>query len=116
MTGDRARNRESVALRAAFLASFGAVLGPSAAPAQDADAAMGENIAQEYCIRCHDVGPDGPFKMDPPSFAAIAKYRTPEQIRERIVTPIHAAMPRYVDYMIGNNIGDMVAYIVSLEE
>lgn len=84
--------------------------------AQDASVSMGRDIAEEYCSACHDVGPGGPFKLDPPSFAAIARFRSEDQIRDRIIRPIHNDMPRYTDYMIGNNIEDMVAYILSLEE
>lgn len=84
--------------------------------AQEGNITMGRQIAEEYCVSCHDVDPGGAFKQEPPSFAAIAIYRSPEQIRERIVTPIHAATPRYAEYMIGGNIDDMVAYIASLEE
>ncbi len=87
-----------------------------AAFAQDGNATMGKQIAEEYCSACHIIERDGPFKLEPPSFAAIAVYRTREQIRARIVRPIHAEMPRYTDYMIGGNIDDMVAYITSLEE
>lgn len=84
--------------------------------AQEGNVRMGQQIAAEYCVECHNVDPGGSFKLDPPSFAAIAKYRSSDQIRQRIVTPIHADMPRYIDYMIGGNIDDMVAYILSLEE
>jgi mono/diheme cytochrome c family protein len=86
------------------------------AAAQDGNVTMGRQIAEEYCASCHMVEPDGPFKQEPPSFAAIAVYRSPDQIRARIVQPIHADMPRYSDYMIGGNIDDMVAYIASLEK
>ena len=89
---------------------------PVAAPAQEAGVAMGKSIAEEYCVTCHDISPEGPFKLEPPSFAAIAKYRSEGQIRARILRPIHDAMPHYSDYMIGGNIDDMVAYIVSLGE
>ncbi|WP_372573536.1 c-type cytochrome [Ruegeria jejuensis] len=88
----------------------------SALSAEEGNVEMGRDIAEEYCVQCHDVSESGPFKMDPPSFAAIAKYRSEEQIRHRIEQPIHEDMPRYTEYMIGGNIGDMVAYIVSLEE
>ena len=84
--------------------------------AQEGNITMGRLIAEEYCVSCHNVDPGGAFKQDPPSFAAIAIYRSTEQIRARIVQPIHAAMPRYTEYMIGGNIDDMVAYIASLEE
>jgi mono/diheme cytochrome c family protein len=86
----------------------------SASSAQEASSEMGKDIAEEYCVQCHNVDPNGPFKLDPPSFAAIATYRSKEQIRQRIVTPIHDSMPSYTEYMIGQNIDDMVAYIVSL--
>lgn len=86
------------------------------AMAQEGNITMGRQIAEEYCVSCHNVDPGGAFKQEPPSFAAIAIYRSPEQIRQRIVTPIHAAMPRYTEYMIDGNIDDMVTYIASLEE
>ena len=83
--------------------------------AEEASLEMGKNIADEYCVQCHNVEPNGPFKMEPPSFAAISKYRSKDQIKQRIIMPIHESMPRYTDYMIGGNIDDMVAYIMSLE-
>jgi hypothetical protein len=51
-------------------------------------------IADEYCSRCHNIEPDGPFKLETPSFAAIAKYRSAEQVRRRIITPFHERTPR----------------------
>ena len=86
------------------------------AKAQDGNVTMGRQIAEEYCVTCHMIDRGGPFKQEPPSFAAIAVYRSPDQIRARIVQPIHSDMPRYIDYMIGGNIDDMVAYIASLED
>ena len=87
----------------------------SSLSAQEASLEMGKDIADEYCVQCHSVEPNGPFKMEPPSFAAIAKYRSKYQIRQCIIMPIHESMPRFTDYMIGGNIDDMVAYIASLE-
>jgi len=98
------------------LATFMLMTSASSATAQDGDLEMGRMIADEYCSRCHNIEPDGPFKLETPSFAAIAKYRSAEQVRRRIITPIHERMPRYKDYMIGGNIDDMVAYIMSLED
>ncbi|MBO6885523.1 MAG: cytochrome c [Marivita sp.] len=95
------------------LALFLTVLS-GAATAQDGNVTMGQQIAEEYCVACHVIDRGGPFKLEPPSFAAIAVYRSAEQIRARIEQPIHAAMPRYTQYMIGGNIDDMVAYITSL--
>ena len=80
------------------------------------DVNMGRDIAEEYCVQCHNIDPGGPFKLDPPGFAAIAKFRSEQQIRSRIENPIHQDMPRYSEYMIGGNIDDMVAYIISLED
>ena len=77
---------------------------------------MGRQIAEEYCVSCHDIGAGGAFKQSPPSFAAIAIYRSRPQIKMRILAPVHGAMPDYSDYMIGNNVDDMVAYNASLEE
>jgi cytochrome c2 len=44
------------------------------------DAAEGEKLGREWCTRCHNVEPGGSFKQYPPSFTAIAVYRSPEQI------------------------------------
>ncbi|NNE48438.1 MAG: cytochrome c [Rhodothermales bacterium] len=94
---------------------FCALLG-SGAIAEIGDIEMGRTIADEYCSRCHNIEPNGPFKQDPPSFAAIAKYRSAQQVKRRIIRPIHEEMPRYLEYMIGGNIDDMVAYIMSLDD
>jgi len=99
-----------------LLSIFWVVTSVSSSFAQDADIEMGRMIADEYCSRCHNIQPKGPFKLETPSFAAIAKFRSAEQVWERIVRPIHARMPNYTEYMIGGNIKDMVAYIMSLED
>ncbi len=89
----------------------------SAAWAQDIE--KGRKIAESYCSRCHDVGPDGKMKQDPPSFAAIAVYRSPDQIYARILAP-HVPMPKVVfswDWMVSRvSVEDVVAYIVSLDK
>ena len=60
----------------------------AAAPAAaDGDPAKGAEIARELCVSCHNVEPGGPFKLMPPSFAAISAYRTDEQIFARIMFP-----------------------------
>ena len=84
--------------------------------AQEGNLEIGRMIADEYCSRCHNIEPDGPFKLETPSFAAIAKFRSKEQVHNRIVMPLHDKMPRFTEYMIGGNIDDMVTYIMSLEE
>jgi mono/diheme cytochrome c family protein len=108
--------RPNIACRWLSLATFLLMTSPSSSTAQDGNLEMGRLIADEYCSVCHNIQPTGPFKLETPSFAAIAKYRSVEQVRRRIVTPIHQRMPRYKDYMIGGNIDDMVAYIMSLEK
>ncbi len=81
------------------------------------DIANGAASAEEWCAACHDVSPDGAFKEYPPSFAAIAVYRSPEQILWRIqVPPEHARMPRLGYILDKQTIRDLVAYIVSLEK
>jgi len=82
----------------------------------EGDAAMGEEIARESCVRCHNVEPGGAFKEHPPSFAAIAVYRSDEQIYGRIVfPPLHAAMPQIGYLLTPDNVEHLVAYIRSLE-
>jgi mono/diheme cytochrome c family protein len=85
------------------------------------DPVAGEKLAREYCTRCHDIGRGGAFKKYPPSFASIAVYRSEEQIYARIVFPtLHSAsspMPEFAQTLLDpRNIGDLVAYIVSLEK
>lgn len=82
----------------------------------EGDVATGEEIARESCVRCHNVDADGPFKEHPPSFAAIAVYRSEEQIFGRIMfPPLHSSMPQ-LGYMLSpDNVEHLVAYIRSLE-
>ncbi|MEX0277634.1 MAG: cytochrome c [Ruegeria sp.] len=102
-------------VRYSALLTVGLLVGIPAHHAEAGDIEMGRSIAEEYCVQCHSIGADGKFKMDPPSFAAIAKFRSQQQIKQLIESPRHQDMPRYSDYMISGNIDDMVAYIVSLE-
>lgn len=77
----------------------------------------GRALAEEWCVRCHNIDPDGPFKLQPPSFAAIAVYRSKQQIYARIAIPsIHSGMPQVAYVLTPENILDLVAYIVSLEK
>ena len=82
----------------------------------EGDVAIGEEIARESCVRCHNVEPDGAFKEHPPSFAAIAVYRSEEQIYGRIMfPPLHSTMPE-IGYMLSpDNVEHLIAYIRSLE-
>ena len=89
----------------------------AAAPAAaDGDPAKGAEIARELCVSCHNVEPGGPFKLMPPSFAAISVYRTDEQIFARIMfPPLHAGMPEIGGKLTPFNVAHLVAYIRSLE-
>jgi mono/diheme cytochrome c family protein len=95
----------------AFLA--GITLVPSHVRGQG-DPEVGQDLAADWCSRCHDIGREGQMKQEPPSFAAIAAYRSAEQIRSKIMVP-HTGMPE-VAQVLGLNVDDLVAYIVSLEE
>jgi len=82
----------------------------------EGDPAIGKQLAHETCIRCHNVEPGGTFKQQPPSFAAIAVYRSEEQIYGRIVfPPLHAGMPQLGYLLTPDNVKHLVAYIQSLE-
>lgn len=79
------------------------------------EAEAGGLLAEQYCARCHDVGPDGAFKQMPPSFAAIAVYRGDDQIWNRIMFPVHTGMPQMWEFLEPENVGHVTAYIRSLE-
>ena len=88
-----------------------------AAPAAAAqDAARGADLAGQSCTGCHHVAPGGPYKMYPPSFAAIATYRARDQIIARIwMPPLHSNMPTGVYDLTADDVDDLVAYITSLD-
>ncbi len=82
----------------------------------DGDPAVGASLARQKCARCHDVEPDGAFKLYPPSFASIAVFRSDEQIFGRIMfPPLHSSMPQIGYFLTPDNVEHLVAYIVSLE-
>ncbi|MGI9425096.1 MAG: c-type cytochrome [Hyphomicrobiaceae bacterium] len=83
----------------------------------DGSPAAGAKLAQKWCAKCHNVAPDGPFKLQPPSFAAVAVYRSKDQIYGRIAYPnIHTGMPQLSFILTPDGIEDLVAYITSLEK
>ena len=92
------------------------ILLAGAASAQpQGNATNGRELAAKWCSGCHDIGPDGAFKQQPPSFAAIAVYRSSERIWATIMAPaMHPGMPELVQ-ILGLNAADLTAYIVSLE-
>ena len=104
-------------LRTVFLlAGFLTVAGPTLTYAAG-DRATGAELAREKCSRCHNVEPDGPFKLHPPSFASIAVFRSQDQIFGRIMfPPLHSSMPQIGYMLTPDNVDHLVAYIVSLEK
>ena len=83
----------------------------------EGSAAEGAEIAKKWCARCHDISSDGPFRLQPPSFAAIAVYRSMDQIYGRIAYPnVHTGMPQLSYVLTPEGIKHLVAYIVSLEK
>ena len=113
------KGREKMRIgRLAFtgLALISFVVAPGFAQAEG-DQDNGAELAAEWCERCHDIQPDGAFKQHPPSFTAIAIYRSEDQIYGRIaISPIHSIMPQMGYVLTTDNINDLVAYIVSLEK
>ncbi len=102
-------------LLAAFFLSLGVI--PADLAMAEGDAMTGQNLAKDWCARCHDISADGPFKQTPPSFASIAVYRAPDDIRWRIQYPAeHANMPRLGYFLDTEDLDHLVAFIVSLEE
>jgi mono/diheme cytochrome c family protein len=101
----------AVALAAIGAAAAGAALA-------EGDTAAGAALAREHCARCHDVEPDGPPKLYPPSFAAIAWYRTRDQIWARTMFPaLHSAMPQVAPWLFSDeDMDDLIAYVVSLDK
>ncbi|MCP4319009.1 MAG: cytochrome c [Hyphomicrobiales bacterium] len=80
------------------------------------DPAKGKVLAQEWCTRCHNIKPSGPFKQYPPSFTSIAVYRSSKQIYGRIMfPPLHSNMPEISYVLTPGNVDNLVAYIMSLE-
>jgi mono/diheme cytochrome c family protein len=104
------RHDLSAALSAFIVLTIGAT-----APAA-ADAASGKAVAQEMCARCHNIEPGGAFKQRPPSFQAIAIYRTADDIWSRIISPNpHSNMPDVQWSLTPDQVQDLVAYITSLD-
>lgn len=88
-----------------------------AADVAGGDAAKGRELARELCARCHNVEAGGAFKQHPPSFAAIAVFRSKEQIFGRVMyPPLHTGMPQLGYQLNPDNVQHLVAYIASLEE
>lgn len=81
-----------------------------------ADAVEGEDLAAEYCARCHDITAAGAPKTWPPSFASIAWFRADDQIHARILFPnLHTPMPAWQNWLAPDEITSLVDYIRTLE-
>lgn len=102
----------------AVLAALASVLMSTGAYSQTkGDPVNGAKLAAEWCAKCHDIGADGVFKQYPPSFASIAVYRSEDYIFSRVAfSPVHTGMPQMSYVLKHEEIGDLVAYIVSLEK
>ena len=98
-----------------FLLALSFTASPAWAQAEG-DPGRGQALAQEQCARCHDITKGGAFKQMPPSFQAIAIYRTKPDIWSRIIAPSpHAAMPDMTWTLTADQVQDVLAYIVSLD-
>lgn len=95
---------------------FAILLAAPSAQADPGDTARGRTIAEQQCARCHDIAKGGAFKKMPPSFQAIAIYRTEPDIWSRIIAPSpHAAMPEMTWALTPQEVQDVLAYILSLD-
>jgi mono/diheme cytochrome c family protein len=84
--------------------------------AAEGDAAAGYELAKQNCARCHNIEPGGAFKQRPPTFQAIAVYRSDPDIWSRIISPSpHSGMPEVMWDLSPNEVQDLVAYITSLD-
>lgn len=92
---------------------IGLLITPQAVWAEG-NAATGRVLANQWCSRCHNIEPNGEMKQQSPSFAAIAVYRSRDYIWTNIMVP-HSDMPE-IAQILGLNVNDLVAYIVSLEK
>jgi mono/diheme cytochrome c family protein len=103
-------------MRAVRLAVLAALMPLAGSPALAADAAKGLELATANCARCHDIAKGGAFKQSPPSFQAIAIYRTGMDIWGRIISPSpHSGMPNVAWTLTSEEVQDLLAYIVSLD-
>ncbi len=81
-----------------------------------ADTSAGRKLAEQWCAKCHNIEIGAPFKLNPPSFAAIAAYRTSDVILGKIITPaMHSGMPDTLWTLQREDFENLVAYITSLE-
>jgi len=86
----------------------------SAAAAQDV--AYGRALAEQHCVRCHDIDDGGAMKTYPPSFDSISIFRSRDQIESRIaLSTLHSPMPDWGSFLDREQIRALTDYVVSLE-
>lgn len=80
------------------------------------DTAAGYKLAQENCVRCHNIDRGAGFKMRPPSFQSIAIYRSADDVWARIIAPLpHSGMPETQWSLTPEEVKSLLAYITSLD-
>jgi cytochrome c len=96
---------------AAMLVSL--LLTSVAAHSAGPDTSKGSQLAGQWCASCHITGgsPAGNVQQGPPSFRAIARARTADQLRTFLSHP-HGAMPDLS--LTRAEIDDLVGYIETL--
>lgn len=85
---------------------------PAGAVAPSAEA--GAELASRWCAACHVVAPSGAGTDAAPSFAAIARLRSTEDIRSFLAKPHARPMRGFT--LTTREIEDVTAYIETLEQ
>jgi cytochrome c len=88
-------------------------LGAAATPSSAADVELGGQLARQWCASCH-VLPNNPGQtalQGPPSFRAMARGKTADQLKVFLMNP-HGAMPPLTLSRV--EIDNLVAYIETL--
>jgi cytochrome c len=75
------------------------------------NAGQGKILAERWCVACHTASGDSVRSDAAPAFAAIARSRTPDQLRGWLAAP-HPPMPN--PSLTRSEIDDIVAYLQSL--
>lgn len=88
--------------------------GASPARAVAPSAEAGAELAARWCAACHVVAPSGAGIDAGPSFAAIARDRSPEDIRAFLAKPHARPMRGFT--LTTREIEDVTAYIETLEQ
>ncbi len=119
MTGPNGRRRffdwfaAAVRLRSALAGGASIIVMLWVSPLQ-ADAAIGESLARQWCSSCHEVGHRPVANDGAPAFKAVARQpgMTRERLRHWLVDP-HPPMPN-LD-LARQDIEDLIDYIETLK-